>query len=351
MAEITLKNLKKIYPSGTLGAEGVNLSVSDGKFLVLCGGQGSGKSSVMRMICGLEDVTEGELYIDGVLMNDVQPKDRDVAVIMQNIPLYPHLTVYDNIGYSLSLRKLPKAEIDARVKEAAEIMGLTSCLLKKPKNLSSLERQRAFLARSIARRPKIIMADEPVKGLDEGLKIELRSDMLKLSRSLGVNFIVATRSFVDAVMLADKIVYMEKGKIVQTGTPSELYDKPLTLGCATYFGRPKINILDGVIENGAFVGGGISLPIAGESLASYEKSGKKLYLAVRSEDIRLGEGFEVEIDGVDEESKSFSFTLAGVYHFSAAKGEAKLEKGEKAKLCFDKKRTLFYDFEAETLID
>ena len=222
MAEIILNSLSKTYPSGTVGIKGVNMKIESGELTVVTGGQASGKSALLRSVCGLDDITSGEAYVDGVLINDVLPKDRDIAVVMQNIPLYPHLTVFDNLAYSLNLRKLPKAEIEARVNEAAAIMGLESVLLKKPKNLSSLERQRAFLARAIARRTKIIMIDEPFKGLDDGLKNEMRTEIVKLSKRLGVNFIVAMRSAADALVMADKIAYFEKGELVQYAAPSEI---------------------------------------------------------------------------------------------------------------------------------
>ena len=353
MAEIVLKGVKKVYPSGNVGAKNVDLKIENGEFVVICGGMGAGKSAVMRMICGLEDVTEGEILIDEVVVNDVQPKDRDVAAIMQNMPLYPHLTVAENIAYSLNLRKMPKAEVDARVKEAAEVTGVTGCLLKKPKNLSSLERQRVLLARSVARRTKIIMADEPFKGLDEGLKNEMRSEMVKLCAALGINFIVSTRSFVDAVVMADKIAYMENGEIVQYGTPEELYNTPLTVNVASYFGRPKINIMDGRIENGCFVGGGITVPLGNnEQAKAYDGTDKKVYLAVRSEDISEGELFETDIESVGEAKSgnhAFSFTLGGVYHFTA-NGKNSFTANTRAGVGFNLERVLLYDFDTEKLI-
>lgn len=353
MAEIVLKSVKKVYPSGNVGAKNVDLKISDGEFTVICGGMGAGKSAVMRMICGLEDVTEGEISIDGVVVNDVQPKDRDIAAIMQNMPLYPHLTVAENIAYSLNLRKMPKTEVDARVKEAAEITGVTGCLLKKPKNLSSLERQRVLLARGVARRTKIIMADEPFKGLDDGLKTEMRSEMVKLCAALGVNFIVSTRSFADAVVMADKIVYMENGEVVQYGTPEELYNAPSTVNVASYFGRPKINIIDGRIENGSFTGGGITVPLGDRiGIESYDGTDKKVYLAVRSEDISEGDFFETEIESVGESkngNRAFSFTLGGVYRFTA-NGKNGFAAGKQGKVGFDVERALLYDFDTEKLI-
>lgn len=348
MAEIILNSLSKTYPSGTVGIKGVNMKIESGELTVITGGQASGKSALLRSVCGLDDITSGEAYIDGSSINGVLPKDRDIAVVMQNIPLYPHLTVFDNLAYSLNLRKLPKEEIEARVNEAAAIMGLESVLLKKPKNLSSLERQRAFLARAIARRTKIIMIDEPFKGLDDGLKNEMRTEIVKLSKRLGVNFIVAMRSSSDALVMADKIAYFEKGELVQYAAPAEIYDRPATVGVATYFGRPKINILDGVIENGNFVGADITIPV-GERAKDYDGTGKKVYLAVRGEDVVAGETFEAKVLAANKEYGTFAAEITPDYLLTVF-ADVLPKEGEIVKLSFKDSGVLLYDFETEKLI-
>lgn len=348
MSEIIINSLNKTYPSGTTGVKNVNIKMGNGELTVIVGGQASGKSSLLRSVCGLEDVTSGEVYIDGMLINGVLPKDRNIAVVMQNIPLYPHLTVFDNIAYSLNLRKFPKAEIETRINEAAAIMGLENVLLKKPKNLSSLERQRAFLARAIARRTKIIMIDEPFKGLDEGLKNEIRTEIVKLSKRLGINFIIAMRSASDALIMADKIAYFEKGELVQYATPTEIYDRPATIGVATYFGRPKINIIDGVIEEENFVGANIKISV-GKNAKGYDGTRKKVYLAARGEDVVPGEQFEAKVVAVNKEYGTFTAEIIQNYSLSVF-ADVLPKEGDVVKLSFKDKGILLYDFETEKLI-
>ncbi len=275
MAEVILKDIVKIYPyvekkprrllfkkkeqeikktnlqiteQGVIAVQKFNLHIQDQEFVVLVGPSGCGKSTTLRMIAGLEDITEGELYIDGNLVNDVEPKDRDIAMVFQSYALYPHMTVYENMAYSLRIQKLSKEEIDRKVKEAAEILDITEYLDRKPKNLSGGQRQRVAIGRSIVRNPKVLLMDEPLSNLDAKLRNQMRSEIIKLRKRISTTFVYVTHDQVEAMTLGDRIVVMKDGFIQQVGTPQEVFDHPENLFVAGFIGTPRMNIFEGELK-------------------------------------------------------------------------------------------------------
>ena len=277
MATVQLKNIKKIYPlsetkkksgffgkkqdeepekkhnlqitaEGTVAVQQFNLDIADKEFIVLVGPSGCGKSTTLRMIAGLDTITEGELYIDGKLMNDVPPKDRDIAMVFQNYALYPHMSVYDNMAFALKLRKVPKDEIDRKVREAAEILDITDYLGRKPKALSGGQRQRVAIGRAIVREPQVFLMDEPLSNLDAKLRNQMRSEILKLRQRIDTTFVYVTHDQTEAMTLGDRIVIMRDGFIQQIGTPHEVYNHPRNLFSAGFIGTPQMNFFKTRLE-------------------------------------------------------------------------------------------------------
>jgi len=255
MANVTLKNIKKIYDKNVVAVQEFNLDIADKEFIVLVGPSGCGKSTTLRMIAGLEEITEGELYIGDRLVNDVAPKDRDIAMVFQNYALYPHMTVYENMAFGLKLRKVPKAEIDEKVKEAAEILGITEYLQRKPKALSGGQRQRVAIGRAIVRKPQVFLMDEPLSNLDAKLRNQMRAELIKLRHTVNTTFIYVTHDQTEAMTLGDRIVIMKDGFIQQIGTPQEVFDHPSNLFVAGFIGTPQMNFFDAelAVSGGKFV--------------------------------------------------------------------------------------------------
>ena len=271
MAEVKLVNVKKIYPfvsgeekkskkkkkgeepaeekkvnlqitdKGVVAVQEFNLDIADKEFIVLVGPSGCGKSTTLRMVAGLEEISEGELYIDGKLMNDVAPKDRDIAMVFQNYALYPHMTVYENMAFSLKLKKVPKQEIDKKVREAAEILGITEYLDRKPKALSGGQRQRVAIGRAIVRNPQVLLMDEPLSNLDAKLRNQMRAEIIKLRSRINTTFVYVTHDQTEAMTLGDRIVIMRDGFIQQIGTPQEVFNHPKNLFVAGFIGTPQMN--------------------------------------------------------------------------------------------------------------
>jgi multiple sugar transport system ATP-binding protein len=256
MSGIILKNLKKVYPGDVLAVKDFSLEIKDKEFIVLVGPSGCGKSTVLRMIAGLEEISAGEIYIDGVMVNNILPKDRDIAMVFQNYALYPHMTVYKNLAFALQLRKIPKTEIDEHVRETASILGLEDLLKRKPKALSGGQRQRVALGRAMVRNPKAFLLDEPLSNLDAKLRATTRTEISKLHNKLQTTFIYVTHDQTEAMTMADRIVVMNAGDIMQVGTPQELYNFPDNLFVAGFIGTPQMNFIDAVLirqESGYFV--------------------------------------------------------------------------------------------------
>ncbi len=244
MAELSLRNVKKVYDNTVTAVQDFNLEIADKEFIVLVGPSGCGKSTTLRMVAGLEEISEGEIYIGGKLVNNVPPKDRDIAMVFQNYALYPHMTVYDNIAYGLKLRKFPKRVIDEKVREAAEILDITELLRRKPKALSGGQRQRVAIGRAIVRSPQVFLMDEPLSNLDAKLRNQMRSEIIKLRQRINTTFIYVTHDQTEAMTLGDRIVIMKDGFVQQVGTPQEVFNHPANLFVAGFIGTPQMNFFD-----------------------------------------------------------------------------------------------------------
>ena len=273
MATLKLKDVKKIYEGGVEAVHVFNLDVADKEFIVLVGPSGCGKSTTLRMIAGLEEISEGEFYIDDVLMNNVEPKDRDIAMVFQSYALYPHMTVYENMAFALKLRKLPKDEIDKRVREAAEILDITEYLDRKPKALSGGQRQRVAIGRAIVREPKVFLMDEPLSNLDAKLRNQMRAEIIKLRQRIDTTFIYVTHDQTEAMTLGDRIVIMRDGWIMQIGTPQEVFDHPANIFVAGFIGMPQMNFFDGELVRD---GSAYALAVNGAKIALSERMQKAL---------------------------------------------------------------------------
>ena len=245
MATVSLKGIKKIYDNKVTAVHDFNLEIADKEFIVLVGPSGCGKSTTLRMVAGLEDISEGDLLINGKRMNDVEPKDRDIAMVFQNYALYPHMTVYENMAFALKLRKVPKDEIDKKVREAAEILDITQYLERKPKALSGGQRQRVAIGRAIVRNPQVFLMDEPLSNLDAKLRNQMRAEIIKLRQRIDTTFIYVTHDQTEAMTLGDRIVIMKDGFIQQIGTPQQVFDHPANIFVAGFIGTPQMNFFDG----------------------------------------------------------------------------------------------------------
>ena len=254
MATVSLKGIKKIYDNKLTAVHDFNLEIADKEFIVLVGPSGCGKSTTLRMVAGLEDISEGDLLIDGKRMNDVEPKDRDIAMVFQNYALYPHMTVAENMAFALKLRKVPKEEIDKKVREAAEILDITQYLDRKPKALSGGQRQRVAIGRAIVRSPRVFLMDEPLSNLDAKLRNQMRAEIIKLRQRIDTTFIYVTHDQTEAMTLGDRIVIMKDGFIQQIGTPQEVFDHPANVFVAGFIGMPQMNFFEGqlVAEDGKY---------------------------------------------------------------------------------------------------
>ena len=332
MASLSLKNIKKVYPfngddakkskkkkkgdepekkinlqitdEGVVAVQEFNLEIADKEFIVLVGPSGCGKSTTLRMVAGLEEISGGELYIGDKLMNDVAPKDRDIAMVFQNYALYPHMTVYDNIAFALKLRKTPKDEIDRKVKEAAEILDITQYLGRKPKALSGGQRQRVAIGRAIVREPKVLLMDEPLSNLDAKLRNQMRAEIIKLRQRINATFIYVTHDQTEAMTLGDRIVIMKDGFIQQIGTPQEVFNHPHNLFVATFIGSPQMNLFENaklIKENGKYAVQLDNLTVElsaekQEKLSANNVEPQDIVLGVRPEHIELGSGIEGTVD-------------------------------------------------------
>lgn len=295
MANLSLRGIYKKYPGGVVAVSDFNLEIADKEFIILVGPSGCGKSTTLRMIAGLEEITEGDLYIGDRRVNDVVPKDRDIAMVFQNYALYPHMTVFENMAFGLKLRKTPKDEIKRRVEEAARILDITYLLDRKPKALSGGQRQRVALGRAIVREPQVFLLDEPLSNLDAKLRAQMRTEITKLHQRLGTTFIYVTHDQVEAMTMGTRIVVMKDGFIQQVDTPQNLYEKPCNLFVAGFMGSPQMNFIDAIVEE---KGGKYALKIGGEekryTIALPDgkvndglkaKVGKEVIMGIRPEDL------------------------------------------------------------------
>ena len=248
MSAIVLNGLGKVYADGTRAVDDLNLEIQDGEFLVLVGPSGCGKTTALRIIAGLEDISEGSVAIGGRVVNRVPSRDRDVAMVFQSYALYPHLNVFDNIAFGLTLRKLPKAEIKRRVAEVAKVLELSEYLARKPKNLSGGQRQRVAMGRAIVREPQAFLMDEPLSNLDAKLRVQMRAQIARIQRDLGVTTVYVTHDQTEAMTLGDRVAVMKRGVLQQVGPPQELYDRPVNLFVAGFIGSPGMNVVTGTLE-------------------------------------------------------------------------------------------------------
>ena len=291
MATVEMKGIGKVYDGGVRAVDNANITVNDQEFVVLVGPSGCGKTTTLRMIAGLEDITEGEMYIDGKLVNDVPPKDRDIAMVFQNYALYPHMTVYDNMAFGLKIRKYPKQEIQARVKEAAQILDIEELLDRKPKALSGGQRQRVAVGRAIVRKPKVFLFDEPLSNLDAKLRVQMRAEISGLHNRLQATMIYVTHDQVEAMTMADKIVVMKTGVIQQIGSPLVLYNNPVNRFVAGFIGSPPMNFLTvKITEDGGKLimteADDISMEITGATADVVKPYvGKEIIFGIRPEDL------------------------------------------------------------------
>ncbi len=292
MAGLSLRQIGKIYQGGVIGAKDVNLEIADKEFLILVGPSGCGKTTTLRMIAGLEEITEGELYIDDKLVNDVAPKDRDIAMVFQNYALYPHMTVYDNMAFGLKLRKVPKDVIKEKVQEAAKILDIEHLLDRKPKALSGGQRQRVALGRAIVREPKVFLMDEPLSNLDAKLRVQMRAEIGKLHKKLGTTVIYVTHDQTEAMTMGTRIAVMKSGYLQQCATPTELYDEPVNMFVAGFIGSPQMNFLNVTLakeDDGIHLKGesfDVLLPEGKSSKADLSAYyGKEVVMGIRPENI------------------------------------------------------------------
>ena len=294
MAKVRLEGVRKIYQDGGhVAVHGVDLEVTDGEFVVLVGPSGCGKSTTLRMIAGLESITAGRVSIGDRLVNDIPPKERDIAMVFQNYALYPHMSVRENMAFALKLRRLPAAEIDARVRRAAETLGLVDVLDRKPRQLSGGQRQRVAVGRAIVREPAVFLFDEPLSNLDAKLRVQTRREIAKLHRDLGATMIYVTHDQVEAMTLGDRIVVMNAGRVQQVDTPLALYDRPLNRFVAGFIGSPAMNFVEGTIssdEGRSFVAGdgAFTLPLP-SSIASAMQGHSRIVLGIRPENVGVGD--------------------------------------------------------------
>ncbi|MBR4906365.1 MAG: sn-glycerol-3-phosphate ABC transporter ATP-binding protein UgpC [Clostridia bacterium] len=298
MSEVIMKGLKKVYDNKVTAVHDVNLVIKDKEFVVLVGPSGCGKSTTLRMVAGLEEISDGELYIDGRLVNDVAPKDRDIAMVFQNYALYPHKTVYDNLAFALKLRKVPKAEIDKKVKEVAEILDITQYLKRKPKALSGGQRQRVAIGRAMVRDPKVFLMDEPLSNLDAKLRNQMRAEIIKLRSRINTTFMYVTHDQTEAMTLGDRIVIMKDGYVNQIGTPQEVFNRPVNLFVAGFIGMPVMNFFDNckvLLENGVYYAEirGVRFLLNDFQQKALKQNGvqtQEIVAGIRPQHITVGEG-------------------------------------------------------------
>lgn len=290
MATVRLESINKIYDNNVQAVFDFNLDIKDKEFIVFVGPSGCGKSTTLRMIAGLEDITSGTLYIDDKRMNDVEPKNRDIAMVFQSYALYPHMSVYDNMAFGLKIKKIPKEEIDKRVRDAAKTLEIEQYLKRKPKALSGGQRQRVALGRAIVRNAKLFLMDEPLSNLDAKLRVQMRSEIIKLHERIGATTIYVTHDQTEAMTMADRIVVMKDGYVQQIGTPREIYHNPTNMFVASFLGAPATNFITGTYSNKQFILENMKIDLPDmyvSKLSSYE--GKQVILGIRPEDL-YGEG-------------------------------------------------------------
>src|SRR5438874_12486055 len=293
MAQVAFERVSKIYPDGTRAVNDINLDIRDGEFMVLVGPSGCGKTTALRMVAGLEDISEGVLKIGERVVNYVPSRDRDIAMVFQSYALYPHLSVYENIAFGLRLKKIPKQEVNRRVNDAAHVLGLEPFLKRKPRALSGGQRQRVAMGCAIVREPQAFLMDEPLSNLDAKLRVQMRAEISRLQHDLGVTTIYVTHDQIEAMTMGDRVAVMRKGELQQVAEPQELYDRPVNLFVGGFIGSPAMNMLEATLarDNGTYVAraGSQSITLDAETLAPHpalkEYEGRQVILGIRPEDL------------------------------------------------------------------
>jgi len=366
MAEVILRNVSKVFSGNIQAVHKLNLEIKDKEFLVLVGPSGCGKSTTLRMIAGLEDVTEGEVFIGGRLVNSVPPKDRNIAMVFQNYALYPHMSVYDNMAFGLKLRKFPKSEIDARVKEAAEILDIVELLDRKPKALSGGQRQRVAVGRAIVRKPLVFLFDEPLSNLDAKLRVQMRAEISKLHTRLQTTMIYVTHDQVEAMTMGTRIVVLKDGFVQQVADPIRLYDNPVNKFVAGFIGSPPMNFIEGEIitkDNSLYFNEGTFQVKINEEMYDRLKDyrNKKVCFGIRPEDIHdklfIPEApkeatVQATVEVVEPMgSKTILYLNTGKSSFTAEIGSKEQpEVNQEVELVFDMSKVHFFDNETEKTI-
>ncbi len=364
MGEVRLNKVEKRF-GDFVAVNDLDLLIEDHQFTVIVGPSGCGKSTTLRMVAGLEDVTSGEIYINDKLVNHVAPKDRDIAMVFQNYALYPHMNVYDNMAFGLKLRKFPKKEIETRVNEAAEILGIHELLYRKPKALSGGQRQRVAVGRAIVRRPQVFLFDEPLSNLDAKLRVQMRAEISRLHEQLKTTTIYVTHDQVEAMTMGDRIVILKDGLLQQIGSPLDIYEHPANVFVAGFIGSPAMNFFEGVVktDGDAVVSGeGISIAVPGKYISTLEKyDGKKIIFGIRPEDIYDAQFYTEKTEGKTAEAQveviepmgaeTYLHLIAGNSRFVARvapKTQAKVFQN--IKLIFDNQKLHFFDPETEIVL-
>ncbi len=368
MASLSLQHIGKKYPNGFEAVKDFNLDIEDKEFIIFVGPSGCGKSTTLRMVAGLEEISSGDLLIDGKRVNDVEPKDRDIAMVFQNYALYPHMTVFDNMAFGLKLRKVPKAEIKKKVEEAAKILDLDKLLDRKPKALSGGQRQRVAMGRAIVREPKVFLMDEPLSNLDAKLRVQMRAEIASLHQRLGATIIYVTHDQVEAMTLGTRIVVLKDGVIQQVDSPQKLYNEPDNLFVAGFIGSPQMNFLDAVCKAEGdkvslkFGDNSILLPPAkAKKLIDGGYNGKTVILGIRPEDIDDSQiALETHKDSIFS-TKVTGYELLGsevllYYNINGSSMTAKVDSrtparlGDSIKLAMDVEKVHVFDKETELTI-
>lgn len=351
MAKVILKNVVKKYDTKTI-INNISLEIKDKEFLVLVGSSGCGKSTILRMIAGLEDITGGEIYIDNKCVNNVHPKDRDIAFVFQSYALYPHMTVYENIAFPLKMRGLKKDEIDKKVKEAADILNLSEYLQRRPKQLSGGQRQRVALGRAIVRNPKVFLMDEPLSNLDAKLRVQMRSEIKKLHEKLQTTFIYVTHDQTEALTMGDRIVVLDKGIIQQVDEPEKIYYSPANTFVGGFLGSPSMNFIKTDIENGNIKLNATTIPLTQEQ-KDLLKDKKEIIAGIRPE--KMDNPFSgIEIKAKVDISEMLGSEKIVYFNINDIKCSAKIDAqkqfGEEITLKIDPKDFLFFDIETKERI-
>ncbi|MBS2968205.1 sn-glycerol-3-phosphate ABC transporter ATP-binding protein UgpC [Metabacillus sp. KIGAM252] len=361
MAELVLNSIHKIYDNKVTAVSDFNLHIKDKEFIVFVGPSGCGKSTTLRMIAGLEEISKGDFVIDGKRMNDVAPKDRDIAMVFQNYALYPHMNVYDNMAFGLKLRKFPKDEIDRRVKDAARILGLEQYLDRKPKALSGGQRQRVALGRAIVRDAKVFLMDEPLSNLDAKLRVQMRAEISKLHQRLQTTTIYVTHDQTEAMTMATRLVVMKDGLIQQVGAPKEVYEKPENVFVGGFIGSPAMNFLTGKLSDGFFEMSGEKVTVPEGKMKFLREQGyvgKEIIMGIRPEDIHdepvfvdasIGSKIDAKIE-VSElmgaETMLYS-QVAGQEFIARVDSRTDIDPGQVLPLAFDMNKVHFFDKDSE----